>query len=61
MRKLTLMLLLLTHLSVCILNGQERYTNTEIDHRIDKEKVLLQKEIELSRKEIEHFRREIER
>jgi hypothetical protein len=67
MRKLALILLLVIHLPVCMLNGQERYTNTEIDLKIEMEKVQVQKDIGLIQKDInqtnakiDDFRRELD-
>ena len=54
--KITFLLLFFISLSVYALNGQERYTNTEIDLKIE----LSQKDINLTQEKINDFRRELD-
>jgi len=54
--KITFLLLFFINLSVYTLNGQERYTNTEIDLKIE----LSQKDINQTQEKINDFRREMD-
>ena len=54
--KITFLLLFFISISIYTLNGQERYTNSEIDQKIE----LSQKDIILTQEKVNDFRRELD-